>query len=296
MESKLLCGISFSPPESMSIGVCLQAPQEVVHAHCSTALLNGLCAKQHPTPVEQPFETSRGCPKARRPSCPKQWRCDCAPPMKDAVAMHVVHRFEQLPHVALGALLRHVVAAPPNQLVDVHVHQLKHKGQAPCRLVTAPERAGDRAELWCQRQLPMLISLKQGPGGMLIGHYRQESRSWCRTEPMMLVSTQRAGHCCGAGRGVLDFVSASASHVPMCQDGHALAGHQGKTSSDSQTGIPTAMNRWSCWLSPASTAPQSHSPGRQMRSLEHFQELDDVLVGGQSPQRLDLAQVVHLQQ
>lgn len=31
-------------------------------------------------------------------------------------------------------------------------------------------------------------------------------------------------------------------------------------------------------------------------SLEHLEQLDDVGVGGQPPQRLDLAQVVHLEQ
>ena len=57
------------------------------------------------------------------------------------------------------------------------------------------------------------------------------------------------------------------------------------------------MKSWSCQISPASTSPpRSDSPGRQTRSLEDFQELDDVLVGGQSPQSLDLPQVVHLQQ
>jgi hypothetical protein len=46
--------------------------------------------------------------------------------VEDAVAVHVVHGLDELVHIALDALLRHVVPPPADQLVDVHVHQLEH--------------------------------------------------------------------------------------------------------------------------------------------------------------------------
>lgn len=59
--------------------------------------------------------------------------------MEDAVPVHMVHGFDQLVHVTLEAVLRYVVTAAPDQLVDVHVHQLKHQREATGGLVTVVE-------------------------------------------------------------------------------------------------------------------------------------------------------------
>ena len=58
-------------------------------------------------------------------------------PVEDARLVHVVHGLDELVHVAPDALLRHIVAAPPDQLIDVHVHKLKDQRQPACGLVTA---------------------------------------------------------------------------------------------------------------------------------------------------------------
>ena len=57
--------------------------------------------------------------------------------MEDAGAVHVVERLQQLPHVLAHELLGHVHAAPPDQLVDVLVHQLEHQRQPPRPVVAA---------------------------------------------------------------------------------------------------------------------------------------------------------------
>jgi hypothetical protein len=45
--------------------------------------------------------------------------------MEDAVAVHVIHRLDELIHVALHAVLGDVVPPPADELVNVHVHELK---------------------------------------------------------------------------------------------------------------------------------------------------------------------------
>ena len=61
-------------------------------------------------------------------------------PVEDACFVHVVHGFDQLVHVAPDTLLCNIVAAASDELIDVHVHQLKHQRQPPCWLVTAWRR------------------------------------------------------------------------------------------------------------------------------------------------------------
>ena len=65
--------------------------------------------------------------------------------MEDACFVHVVHGFDQLVHVAPDTLLCNIVAAASDELIDVHVHQLKYQRQAPCWLVTA----------WCRKAVSM---------------------------------------------------------------------------------------------------------------------------------------------
>jgi len=55
--------------------------------------------------------------------------------MEDAISVHVVHRAHQLVHVVLDAVLSYIVPPAPDELVDVHVHELKHKGQPSSGLV-----------------------------------------------------------------------------------------------------------------------------------------------------------------
>ena len=55
--------------------------------------------------------------------------------MKDPIAVHVVHRLDELVHVALHAVLSKVVPPPPDQLVDVPLHELEHQGQSARGLV-----------------------------------------------------------------------------------------------------------------------------------------------------------------
>ena len=193
---RLLCKVGAGPAEPVSSGVCLQALKEVGHAQRSTSLLNGACANQHPTPAGEP--RTNGGAANRPPAQGLKWhRTACPSPMENAIAVHVVHRLEQLPHVALGALLRHIVAAPPNQLVDVHVHQLKHEGQAPRRLITAPEKAGDCAEL-CGAYAYQLSNRGQAACWWVTAVRR--SRSWCRTEPLPHCVSWLAEECWTCGR------------------------------------------------------------------------------------------------
>ena len=55
--------------------------------------------------------------------------------MEDAVAVHVVHGLNELVHVALHAILCHVMPPATNELVDVHVHELKDKCEAASGLI-----------------------------------------------------------------------------------------------------------------------------------------------------------------
>lgn len=55
--------------------------------------------------------------------------------VEDAVAVHVVHALHELVHVVLDPVLCNVVPPPSDELIDVHVHQLKHQRKPPRRLV-----------------------------------------------------------------------------------------------------------------------------------------------------------------
>lgn len=55
--------------------------------------------------------------------------------MKNAVAVHVVHSFDQLLHLVLNPGFRQVVPASTDGLLHVHVHQLEDKRQPPRRFV-----------------------------------------------------------------------------------------------------------------------------------------------------------------
>lgn len=56
--------------------------------------------------------------------------------MEDASLVHVIHGFDELIHVPPYPVLRHIMAAPANELINVHVHELKHKRKPACGLVT----------------------------------------------------------------------------------------------------------------------------------------------------------------
>eukprot|EP00967_Tisochrysis_lutea_P006869 scaffold8222_cov21-Tisochrysis_lutea.AAC.1 len=55
-------------------------------------------------------------------------------PVEDAVAVHMVHGSHQLIHVVADAVLCHIVPSAPDELIDVHVHELKHQGKPACGL------------------------------------------------------------------------------------------------------------------------------------------------------------------
>ena len=55
--------------------------------------------------------------------------------VKYPVAMHVVHRLDELPDVILHHGLLQVVSSSPNLLIYIHIHELKHKSKASRRLV-----------------------------------------------------------------------------------------------------------------------------------------------------------------
>lgn len=61
--------------------------------------------------------------------------------MEDACFVHVVHGFDKLVHVAADTLLSNIVAAASDELIDVHVHQLKHQRQPTCWLVTTMQHS-----------------------------------------------------------------------------------------------------------------------------------------------------------
>lgn len=48
--------------------------------------------------------------------------------MEDSVAVHVVHGFHELPHVAPNKILRQIVPPASNELINVHIHQLENEG------------------------------------------------------------------------------------------------------------------------------------------------------------------------
>lgn len=60
--------------------------------------------------------------------------------MEDPSLVHVVHGFDKLIHVAPYPILCHIMATPAYKLIDVHVHELKHKRKPACGLVTAERR------------------------------------------------------------------------------------------------------------------------------------------------------------
>mmetsp|Transcript_28098 Transcript_28098/g.69182 ORF Transcript_28098/g.69182 Transcript_28098/m.69182 type:complete len:286 (-) Transcript_28098:170-1027(-) len=86
--------------------------------------------------------------------------------VEDPVAMHMVHGLYQLVHVGLHAVLRDVVAAPANQLVDVHIHELEHQRQAPRGLVVQHLQQLDDVGVWGQPpqrlDLAQVVHLVQG--------------------------------------------------------------------------------------------------------------------------------------
>ena len=55
--------------------------------------------------------------------------------MEDAVAVHMIYRFEHLVHVVLDSLLRQVVSPALDCLVHVHVHQFEDQCQTTSRLI-----------------------------------------------------------------------------------------------------------------------------------------------------------------
>ena len=57
--------------------------------------------------------------------------------MENASLVHMVHGLDELVHVAPYPVLCHVMAAPAYELIDVHVHELKHECKPACRLITA---------------------------------------------------------------------------------------------------------------------------------------------------------------
>ena len=61
----------------------------------------------------------------------------CNVPVKDTSLVHVIHCLDELIHVPPNPFLCHIMTATAYELIDVHVHELKHQRQPPCRLVTA---------------------------------------------------------------------------------------------------------------------------------------------------------------
>jgi len=55
--------------------------------------------------------------------------------VENAVAMHVLNCFEQLIYVRLHSRFWEIVGPTFDSLVQIHVHNLKHKGEPPCWLV-----------------------------------------------------------------------------------------------------------------------------------------------------------------
>lgn len=64
--------------------------------------------------------------------------------------MHVVHGLDQLIQIQLHLLFRQVMSSSAYELIDVHVHQLKHQGEAACGLVTARSTAREQVQRGCR--------------------------------------------------------------------------------------------------------------------------------------------------
>lgn len=73
------------------------------------------------------------CLSALSLCCLSAYRLDVA--VKNPVAVHVVHRLGQRVHEAPYARLTEIVPPATDQLVDVHLHELKNERQPPRRLV-----------------------------------------------------------------------------------------------------------------------------------------------------------------
>lgn len=59
--------------------------------------------------------------------------------MEDSITVHVVHGFHELPHVAPHKIFCQVVPPASDELIDVHIHELKHERQSARRLITATQ-------------------------------------------------------------------------------------------------------------------------------------------------------------
>ena len=57
--------------------------------------------------------------------------------MEDPSLVHMIHGFDELIHIPPYPVLCHIMAAPAYELINVHVHELKHKRKSACRLITA---------------------------------------------------------------------------------------------------------------------------------------------------------------
>lgn len=49
--------------------------------------------------------------------------------------MHVVNRFQKLEHVVLHSVFWEVMTPSLNSVVEIHIHQLKHKCKSTCWLI-----------------------------------------------------------------------------------------------------------------------------------------------------------------
>ena len=78
--------------------------------------------------------------------------------MENPSLVHMIHGFDQLIHISPYPVLCHVVAAPAYELVDVHVHELKHKRKPACGLITARMM---RKIQCCIRQMRSICSIAQ---------------------------------------------------------------------------------------------------------------------------------------
>jgi hypothetical protein len=58
-------------------------------------------------------------------------------PVKYTIAVHVVDGFEELVHVLPYSVLWKVLGTAPDELIQVHVHELKDKCKPTCRSITA---------------------------------------------------------------------------------------------------------------------------------------------------------------
>mmetsp|Transcript_103958 Transcript_103958/g.238005 ORF Transcript_103958/g.238005 Transcript_103958/m.238005 type:complete len:242 (-) Transcript_103958:19-744(-) len=79
--------------------------------------------------------------------------------VEDAVPVHVVHCLTELVHVHLNLGLRKIMPSPPDALVHVHVHQLKHQGQSAGGLVV--QHLVQLDDVGVRRQPPQGLDLTQ---------------------------------------------------------------------------------------------------------------------------------------